>query len=804
MTSTRRAAPARRPAREGTLAALAAALAIASALAAAVVPIPPETPVDAVVESYHGEIVADPYRWLEGTDSPSTRGWFEAQNAHARALLDALPGRAALRGEIATLLAANANVHDVRRGGDRVFALRREAGEQSFRLMVRTGVDGPERVAVDPARWRTSAEAAAIDYYAPSPNGKLVAVAVSLGGSESATLHVIDVDSGGEVGAPVPRADFGFAAWRFDSAVLWYLQARETAPDADPADKYRDGAVWMREVGRSPRSSLREPPPEGAPRPGGGPAGAGGQESAGDVQVFGRTVGAGLPIGPDDTPKLVVSPVSSWALGVVEHGVAREITVYAAPLSSVRGPETPWRKIVDRAQGVEDVDLRGEWLYLRTREGAPRYRLLRWSLKSPGAYRADAAEVVLPESDAILAGFGVAKDALYIHERDVGVARLARLEFNVKLAKSAPPRRVRGKPAPAALPKHAGVARATAIKLPFAGAITDLVVDPLHAGALVGLEGWTEPPGYFVVAPATGALARTPILPRSPVSLGDLAVTQVRVASHDGVLVPLTIVAPRTSARNATASVIVEAYGAYGYAMEPAFRPSLKAWFDRGGVYAVAHVRGGGEYGRDWHLAGQKANKPNTWLDLVACADYLAKARYASPGRIAIRGGSAGGLAVINAMAARPALFRAVVSEVGFHDAIRGELAATGPANVEEFGSVATPEGFRALAAMSAYANAADGVAYPAVLFTAGYNDPRVLPWDPGKMAARLQAIAAAPGGSGQPVLLRTDFAGGHGLDATLDQLVEETTDILAFLLWQTGAAGFGLPDAAPTGAPKD
>ena len=831
MTSTRRAAPARRPAREGTLAALAAALAIASALAAAVVPIPPETPVDAVVESYHGQLVADPYRWLEGTDSPSTREWFEAQNAHARALLDALPGRAALRGEIATLLAANANVHDVRRGGDRVFALRREAGEQSFRLMVRTGVDGPERVAVDPARWRTSAEAAAIDYYAPSPNGKLVAVAVSLGGSESATLHVIDVDSGGEVGAPVPRADFGFAAWRFDSAVLWYLQARETAPDADPADKYRDGAVWMREVGRSPRSSLREPPPEGAPRlgggpagegagsprsslrepppegaprPGGGPAGAGGQESAGDVQVFGRTVGAGLPIGPDDTPKLVVSPVSSWALGVVEHGVAREITVYAAPLSSVRGPETPWRKIVDRAQGVEDVDLRGEWLYLRTREGAPRYRLLRWSLKSPGAYRADAAEVVLPESDAILAGFGVAKDALYIHERDVGVARRARREFNVKLAKSAPPRRVRGKPAPAALPKHAGVARATAIKLPFAGAITDLVVDPLHAGALVGLEGWTEPPGYFVVAPATGALARTPILPRSPVSLGDLAVTRVRVASHDGVLVPLTIVAPRSRARNGTAPVMLEAYGADGEAIEPAFLPSLKPWFDRGGVYAVAHVRGGGELGRDWHLAGRKSGKRNTWLDAIACAEYLAGAGYASPARIAIRGASAGGLAAINAMASRPALFRAVVSEVGFHDAIRGELAATGPANVEEFGSVATPDGLRTLLAMSAYANAADGVAYPAVLFTAGFNDPRVLPWDPGKMAARLQAIAAAPGGSGMPVLLRTDFAGGHGLDATLARIVDETADVLAFLLWQTGAAGFALPGATATAEPKD
>ena len=752
-------------------------LAAAATLAGAFDLAPPETPVDAVVESFHGELVVDPYRWLEDTGSPAAREWFEAQDAYARSVLAALPGRAALRGEIASLLSANASVQDVRRGGERLFALKREAGEQAFRLVVRDRLDGPERVAVDPARWRTPAEAAAIDYYAPSPNGKLVAVAVSLAGSESSTLRVIDVDSGAEVGAPIPRADFGFAAWRFDSAVLWYLQARETAPDADPADKYRDAAAWMREF-------------------------SAGRVAAADVPVAGRNVGAGLPIGADDTPTIVASPVSSWALAVVRHGVAREVTVFAAPLASVRGPQTPWRRIVDRSQGVEDVDLRGEWLYVRTNEGAPRYRLVRWSLRSSGAYRLADAETVMPEGDAILAGFGVAKDALYVHERDVGLARIARLEFNVKVAKRAPARRTRGKPAPAALPKHAGVARATAIRLPFAGAVSDLVVDPLHAGALVRLAGWTEPPGYFAIAPATGAVTRTPLLPRSPVSLGDLAVTHERVASHDGTLVPLTIVAPRKSARDGTAPAIVEAYGAYGIAIEPSFRPSLRAWFDRGGVYAVAHVRGGGEYGRDWHLAGQKAAKRNSWLDLVACAERLAKAGYASSGRIAIRGGSAGGLTVVDAMIARPALFRAVVSEVGFHDAVRGELAATGPANVEEFGSVATPEGFRALVAMSPYANAADGVAYPAVLFTAGYNDPRVLPWDPGKMAARLQAIALKPGGSGAPVLLRTDFAGGHGLDATLDQTVDETADLLAFLLWRTGAAGFALPTAPR--APKD
>ena len=740
------------------------------ALAIALPPAP-ETPVATVVESYHGQYVGDRYRWMEDTASSETRAWFEKQNAYARSILDALPGRAALRTEVASLLSANADVLNVQRGADRVFALRREAGAPSYRLVMRQGLDGAERVVLDPVRFRTPTEAAAIDYYAPSPNGRLVAAALSLGGSEASTIHVFDVDSGAAVGAPIPRADFGTVRWRYDSGALFYRQSRDLPPQTDPADKYRDSAARMREF-----------------RDGG--AGA-------DVAVLGRTVGAGLPISPDDTPEVLVSPVSSWALGIVHHGAARELTVFAVPMTALRGPDTPWRKIVDRAQGVEHVDLRGEWLYLRTSEGAPRYKLVRWTLKSASPYRLADAEVVVPESDPILAGFAVAKDAVYVYHRATGVARLTRLEFNFRPVAPPPQRRAagkaKGKAPPPVPPKSAGVARASPIALPFDGALSDLVVDPLHAGVFVRLSGWAEPPGYFAVAPGTGTVARTTIMPRSPVAL-DVVVTRTEVVSHDGARVPLTIVAPRSHARDGSAPLLVEAYGAYGFSFEPRFRAWLKPWLDRGGVLAIAHVRGGGEYGREWHLGGQKATKPNTWRDLIACAEHLIAERWGARERLAIRGRSAGGLAVVNAMEARPELFHAVVSEVGFHDAVRGEVAAIGPADAEEFGSVATPEGYRDLVAMSAYANAVDGAAYPPVLFTAGYNDPRVLPWDPGKMAARLQAIAGAPGGSGNPVLMRTEFAGGHGLHSTLDQTIDETTDVLAFLLWQAGASGFALP----------
>jgi len=740
-------------------------VAFAFALAAAAqaqVPAAPASYVDAQVDTFHGTPVPDPYRWLEDVRAPWVRAWFEAQDAHARRVLDAIPGRAALRADIARLLSASDNVVDATWGGDRIFYLERPAGSPSFRLMVREGIDGTPRLVLDPARYRTPGEAATIEYFQPAPNGRRVAVAIALGGSEAATLRILDVDRGTEVGAPIPRADFGSVAWRFDSVVLFYSQLAEPGPASGAIDKYRDSAVWMRSFGADGPS-----PP--------------------DVPVFGRTVGTGLPISPDGLPQVVVSPVSSWALGIVHHGVAREKTLYVAPLALLKGPSTPWRKVVDRAQGVESFTVRGEWLYLRTNEDAPRYKLTRWSLKREEPYRSSGAEVVLPEGERILARVALAKDALYVVLRDAGVAAVERLEFNVKLP--APPPRARGKRAPAkpaALPKTAGVARTTSIALPFAGSAQELVADPLRPGALVRLAGWIDAPGYYAIAPKTGAVARTALLPRSPVDFGGARVTRVRVASHDGVEVPLTIVSPPGAREDGTAPVLIEAYGAYGYALEPRFRPASKAWLDRGGVIAYAHVRGGGELGRDWHLGGQKARKANSSLDLVACARWLAARRIASAERIAITGGSAGGLAVLNAMLAEPALFRAVVSEVGFHDAIRGEVVASGPMNVEEFGSVATPEGFRDLLAMSPYANAKDGVAYPAVLLTAGYNDPRVEAWDPGKMAARLQAIGAKLAGGGAPVLLRTDFAGGHGGD-TLDQQIDEYADLFAFVGWRLG-----------------
>jgi prolyl oligopeptidase len=253
------------------------------------------------------------------------------------------------------------------------------------------------------------------------------------------------------------------------------------------------------------------------------------------------------------------------------------------------------------------------------------------------------------------------------------------------------------------------------------------------------------------------------------------------------VKVPLSIVRRADMKFDGSNPTLAIGYGSYGMTTSVGYRAHSLAWLERGGVIAFAHVRGGGAYGKEWHLAGQKATKPNTWKDFIACCEYLVKKGYTSPGKLAGEGGSAGGILIGRAITERPDLFAAAIIDVGCLDTLRMETTTNGVPNIQEFGSVVTKEGFDALLAMSAYAHVKDGVKYPAVLLAHGMNDPRVEPWESAKMTARLQAATA----SGKPVLFRVDYQAGHGIGSTKKQHQEKTADIYAFLLWQLGDKDF-------------
>jgi prolyl oligopeptidase len=256
------------------------------------------------------------------------------------------------------------------------------------------------------------------------------------------------------------------------------------------------------------------------------------------------------------------------------------------------------------------------------------------------------------------------------------------------------------------------------------------------------------------------------------------------------VKIPVSLTYRKATSLNSYNPTIIRAYGAYGIVQSPTFNPSTLAWLERGGILATCHVRGGGEFGDEWHRAGQKLNKPNTWRDLIACSEYLIERGFTRRERLGIQGGSAGGITVGRALTERPDLFAAAVPSVGVLDALRMEFTPNGPPNIPEFGSVTTMDGFRGLLAMSAKHQVRDNVKYPAVMLMHGVNDPRVEVWQSAKMAARLQAATAAVPNA-NPVLLRLDYDAGHGVGTTRNQRNAELADVYAFMLWQFREPGF-------------
>jgi len=403
------------------------------------------------------------------------------------------------------------------------------------------------------------------------------------------------------------------------------------------------------------------------------------------------------------------------------------------------------------------VHIFGDHLYLLTHKDAARFKVLRTSASKPDLAR---AEVVVPQTDAVVTAIVAAQDGLYVQTLDGGIGRLLRIPH--------------------------GRSTTERVALPFDGAIRELTTDAHAPGAVFSLTSWTKPTVIYEYEPEQRKIVDTRLQPPHPIDLSGYESVEVRAKGHDGTMVPLSIVYKKGLARNGSAPALLEGYGAYGMTMDPRFMSMALPWLERGGVYAMAHVRGGGEYGEDWHAGGQIRTKPNTFLDGIACAQYLVEHGYTSAKRIAITGTSAGGIFAGGAITEKPELFGAALIRVGVSDALRNEVTEGGPANIPEFGTVKSADGFAALLAMSPYHRVKDGVKYPAVLMTAGANDPRVPAWHPAKMAARLQAASA-----GKPVLLRVEYDAGHGFGSTRTQLVQEWADSYAFLFWQLGQKEF-------------
>ncbi len=697
----------------------------------------PVAPVHPVTDDYFGTRITDPYRWMESEPKPQFPDYLHAENDYARAVLARIPGRDALAREEGAVSGLAARVRTVQLAGGRLFYLKRDAGAQIDRLVVADAA-GHETVLVDPSSLGTAGKHAEIDQFAPSMDGSLVAYGVSVGGSENSTLHVIETGTRAIRPDTIDRAQFAGVSWAPDGRSFFFARLPASSATAAPDQQYAHMQVYRHVLGQDPSRDVSVLDSDHLPFPFHAAA------------VF---------------PSIAVTEGSDYALAGISDGVSPEMTLYAAPLSGLLAGHADWKQVAAQRDGVVGVAVRGDRIDLMTHDGAPRLKAVETGLAAPDLAH---AAVVVPEGNGVLTGISAAKDGLYYATRDGAVFSLHRL--------------------------GEGAMRAEAIALPFAGTIAPdeggaggLVTDPVRPGALVGLESWVRPHVWLRYDPAARTLADTHILPPFPRNLSPYESVETFATAADGTRIPLSIVTRKGLPRDGRRPTYLVGYGAYGISYDPAFSPGFLPWLDRGGVYAVAHVRGGGEGGQAWHDAGKIATKQNTIRDFIAAGEALIAKGYTDKAHLGGEGTSAGGILIGGAITQRPDLFRAALIRVGATNTIREEYTAGGPANIPEFGTVKDRTQFPSMLAMDAYNHVRKGVAYPAVLLTGGADDPRVTVWIPAKMTAKLQADTA----SHRPVLFRVEFDAGHGIGSTRKQRDDETADEFAFLLWQFGEKGF-------------
>ncbi len=703
-----------------------------------------------VTETFFGRAVVDLYRYMEDVQDPAVAAFLKAQSAHARSVLDAIPGRKALAERIAQLSETGVQVTAVQMAGKGrdplFFYLRQAPGERGRRLYMRTGVNGAEKLLFDPDAASTAGRRQTVDSFSVSPDGGHVLVGTAERGSEEVTFSLVSTATGKPTGLRIDRIAFADRVhWDADGKSFFYNRLPPQAAGAKP-NRYLNSVAWRHVIGRP----LEQ-----------------------DEPIMGIGRDARVALADVDIPDVRLSADSKTLIAYVRHGDLTDISLYVAPASPGVKPPFAWRRVIDPSHDVVDFAAHQNFLYVLTHKDAPNYKLVRLALPNPEMRH---AVTIVPNGDTVLKQIAVAQDALYVRELFAGVDRLQRLNFGES-------------------DRSGG--KLEYVRLPFDLAIRQLITSPSRPGAFLRLEGWTEPPRYAYVEARSGNLIATSLQPKSAVNFDGIDEVRLKARAKDGTIVPVSLIYKSGTRLDTLRPTLLRAYGAYGLTQTPVFDPATLAWLERGGVLGTCHVRGGGEFGEAWHKGGQKLTKPNTWRDLIACAEFLVERQFTRPQRLAITGGSAGGIAVGRALTERPDLFAAVVPRVGLLDALRAEFTPNGPPNIPEFGSVATEDGFTGLFAMSSLHHVVDGTRYPAVLLMHGMNDPRVEVWQSAKMAARLQkAVSDAPDAA--PVLLRLDADAGHGIGSSRAQRIEQTADIYAFLLWQ-----FGDPDFQPAAPPS-
>jgi len=690
----------------------------------------PETPKIPIAETYHDVTVEDPYRWLENDAAQTVTQWTAAQNALTRRYLDALPQRAAVAARVTKLLQSEPVDRYAFQFRKQLFALKSQPPRPQPLLVVMK------------ATGDVQSERVVLDPVALDPSGR---TSIDFYRPSHDGRHVV-------VSLSRDGSEDG-------TAYVYDVGTGKRLPDVVPGVQFPTGGGSV-EWAADNRGFYYTRYPQGSERP------------AEDRNFFQQVWfhALGRPVADDRyvigkafpriaETALTASSDGRYLMAAVADGDGGEIAFH------LRAPDGRWTEVAGMKDGMKHVTFGDDGnLYALTVKDAPLGRIVAIPLADP---RLASARVVVPESAMPAESVLATRTRVYVTYRvgGPGAVRIFALDG----------RSVGALPTPPVSDVH------VAARLP-------------NDDVLVRTMSYVDPPTLSRYEARRDRMVRTQLAGKYDFDFADAEVERHFALSKDGTRVPLSIVRRKGAPLDGNQPVLLYGYGGYGISMAPWFSPLLRLWLDWGGTYAVANIRGGGEFGEPWHLAGNLTKKQNVFDDFAACAQFLVERRYTQPSRLALMGGSNGGLLMGAMIVQHPDMMRAVVSQAGMYDALRWETQPNGAFNVTEFGSTKDPEQFRALYAYSPYLNVRDGTAYPAVLFTTGDNDGRVASYESRKMTARLQAATA----SAQPILLRTEAQAGHGFGTALATRIAEEADVYSFLANALAMQPLPLPAVPP------
>src|SRR5438105_346606 len=680
----------------------------------------PETPKKPVSIQYHGVTVEDPYQWLEQDNDSQVKAWSDAQNQRTRQYLDKLPDRAAIEKQLAEWYAKTSPSYSSLVSRPGIlFAMKFQPPKQQQLLVTLASADD------------LKSEKVVLDPNVLDAKGTTAIdwFVPSLDGKHVA----LSLSEGGSEDGTLHfyETATGKALPDTITHVQYPTAGGSAAWNADGAGVYYTRFPWK---GERPEADLNF-----------------------YQQIYFHKLGT-----PDtediycigkDFPRIAeivleASRDGRYILATVANGDGGDFAHY------LLGPHGAWKQITQFSDQIKAARLgRDNALYLLSRAGAPRGNILRLPLETPELSK--AVEIV-PTGEPVIEQIVPTADTLYVGDLLGGPSQIRRFDLDGK--------------------------GETIIPIPKISAVQEMVT--LEDGSLLFRDqSYTEPAAWFHCAKEKTEALKTALRSTSPVSFADVEVTREFAISKDGTKIPLNIIFRKGMKRDGQNPTLLYGYGGYGISMSPNFEFTRRLWFDHGGVYVVANIRGGGELGEDWHKAGNLTKKQNVFDDFAAAAEYLIKEKYTRPEKLAIQGGSNGGLLMGATITQHPDLMRAVVSQVGIYDMLRVELAPNGAFNVTEFGTVKEPEQFKALYAYSPYHHVVDGTKYPSILMMTGANDGRVAPYHSRKMTARLDAANK----SSNPILLRTTSSAGHGIGTALSERIKQYADQYSFLFAQLG-----------------